>query len=187
MRILLAEDEQALRKPLVTVLEHRGYHVDAADNGAVAVDYASRGSYDCMIFDIMMPVMDGLEALKSIRKSGDLTPVIMLTAKSEIEDRIVGLDIGADDYLTKPFAMGELLARLNSLTRRQKDYMPSGRTYKNIQGRTEQGNVQDILRSRFTRTRRVRFPLRCAYIPRKRYVSRFFRHHSEIQLKKGQG
>lgn len=124
MRILLAEDEQALRKPLVTVLEHRGYHVDAADNGAVAVDYVSRGSYDCMIFDIMMPVMDGLEALKSIRKSGDLTPVIMLTAKSEIEDRIVGLDIGADDYLTKPFAMGELLARLNSLTRRQKDYMP---------------------------------------------------------------
>jgi small GTP-binding protein len=98
---------------------------DWAENGAIAVDLAQKKNYDCMIFDIMMPVKDGITALKELREAGDVTPVIMLTAKSEVDDRITGLDSGADDYLTKPFAIGELLARIRSLTRRNKDFTPT--------------------------------------------------------------
>lgn len=110
---------------LIAIMKHQGFDVDWAENGAVAVDLASRTNYDCMVFDIMMPVKDGITALKEVRAAGDVTPVIMLTAKSEVDDRITGLDAGADDYLTKPFAIGELLARIRSLTRRGKDFTPS--------------------------------------------------------------
>lgn len=119
-RILLAEDEKAMSMALAAVLRHSGYEVDAVYDGKAAVDKAHEAAYDCMIFDIMMPVMDGITALQQLRREGDLTPVIMLTAKAEVDDRITGLDAGADDYLTKPFAMGELLARIRSMTRRQK-------------------------------------------------------------------
>lgn len=122
MRILLAEDEKPMSMALVAVLEHSGYQVDAVYDGQAAVDKAHQNIYDAMIFDIMMPVKDGITALTELRKEGDRTPVIMLTAKAEVDDRITGLDAGADDYLTKPFAMGELLARLRSLTRRQEDF-----------------------------------------------------------------
>lgn len=88
---------------LIAIMKHQGFDVDWAENGAVAVDLASRTNYDCMVFDIMMPVKDGITALKEVRAAGDVTPVIMLTAKSEVDDRITGLDAGADDYLTKPF------------------------------------------------------------------------------------
>ena len=125
MKILLAEDEKDLSRALTVILERSGYSVDAAYDGVEALEYASRGAYDAMIFDIMMPRMDGIELLTNIRKSGNRTPVIMLTAKSEIDDRITGLDAGADDYLTKPFAMGELLARLRSMTRRSTGYTPT--------------------------------------------------------------
>lgn len=125
MKLLYAEDEKDMSKVVVTIMKHQGYEVDWAENGQIAVDFASKKNYDCMIFDIMMPVKDGIEALKEIRSSGDVTPVIILTAKSEIDDRITGLDSGADDYLTKPFAIGELLARVRSLTRRVKDFTPS--------------------------------------------------------------
>lgn len=118
MKILLAEDEKAMSMALVAVLEHSGYEVDAVYDGIAAVEKGNSGAYDCMIFDIMMPKLDGIGALKKLRGSGDTTPVIMLTAKAEVDDRIVGLDAGADDYLTKPFAMGELLARIRSMTRR---------------------------------------------------------------------
>lgn len=118
MKILLAEDEKAMSMALVAVLEHSGYEVDAVYDGVAAVEKGRQGAYDCMIFDIMMPKLDGVGALKELRRSGDTTPVIMLTAKAEIDDKITGLDAGADDYLTKPFAMGELLARLRSMTRR---------------------------------------------------------------------
>ena len=118
MRLLLAEDEKEMSAALVAILTHSGYEVDAVYDGQAAVDKALSQSYDCMIFDIMMPKKDGVQALKEIREKGNMTPVIMLTAKAEIDDRITGLDAGADDYLTKPFAMGELLARLRSLTRR---------------------------------------------------------------------
>lgn len=124
MRILLAEDEDQLSRAVAAVLRHMNYEVDVAPNGQVAADLAAQNRYDCMVLDIMMPVMDGIEALKKIRSSGDVTPVIMLTAKSEVTDRVAGLDAGADDYLTKPFAIAELAARIRSQARRQDSYTP---------------------------------------------------------------
>lgn len=132
MRILIAEDEQQLSRAVAAVLSHSGYEVDTAENGEIAVRLASENAYDCMVFDIMMPVMDGIEALRKIRETGDVTPVIMLTAKAEVEDRIGGLDAGADDYLTKPFAMGELAARIRSATRRRESFTPKTLTMGNI-------------------------------------------------------
>ena len=106
MRLLLAEDEKEMSAALVAILTHSGYEVDAVYDGQAAVDKALVQSYDCMILDIMMPKKDGVQALQEIREKGDMTPVLMLTAKAEVDDRITGLDAGADDYLTKPFAMG---------------------------------------------------------------------------------
>lgn len=133
MRLLLAEDEKEMSAALSAILTHSGYDVDAVYDGQAAVEKALSQSYDCMIFDIMMPKKDGVQALKEIRDKGNMTPVIMLTAKAEIDDRITGLDAGADDYLTKPFAMGELLARLRSLTRRSTSYAPSKLTVGNVE------------------------------------------------------
>ncbi|MBR1811690.1 MAG: response regulator transcription factor [Clostridia bacterium] len=124
MKLLLAEDEKDLSRALTAVLTHAGYEVDAVYDGEAAVDAAKSNAYDGMIFDIMMPKMNGLEAVRIIRAHSDTTPVMFLTAKAEVDDRIVGLDVGADDYLTKPFAMGELLARVRSMTRRSTSYTP---------------------------------------------------------------
>lgn len=121
MRLLLAEDEMELSKALVTILEKNNYSVDAVYNGQDAIEYIELGNYDGAILDIMMPVKDGIEALKEIRAKGIKIPVIMLTAKSEIDDRVEGLDGGADDYLVKPFAIPELLARLRAMIRRKDD------------------------------------------------------------------
>ena len=125
MKLLLAEDEKDMAAALVAVLEHSGYEVDAVRDGRAALALAHKGAYACMVFDVMMPVMDGVTALKELRAAGDTTPVLLLTAKAEVGDRIEGLDAGADDYLPKPFAMGELLARLRSLTRRAEVYAPA--------------------------------------------------------------
>jgi DNA-binding response OmpR family regulator len=119
MRLLLAEDEQELSDALVTVLKHNNYSVDAVYNGQDALDYLASDNYDGAILDIMMPKMDGISVLKKVRASGNHIPIILLTAKSEIDDRVNGLDSGADDYLTKPFSMKELLARIRAMTRRQ--------------------------------------------------------------------
>ena len=119
MRLLLAEDERILSDALVEVLTHHNYSVDAVYNGPDAIDYLMAGNYDAAILDIMMPKKDGITVLKELRSAGFATPVIMLTAKSQIEDRVEGLDSGADDYLTKPFAMAELLARVRAISRRQ--------------------------------------------------------------------
>lgn len=119
MRLLLAEDEKELSNALVAVLKHNNYSVDAVYNGQDALDYLLNGNYDGAILDIMMPKMDGITVLKNVRKAGSSLPIIMLTAKSEIDDRVTGLDSGADDYLTKPFSMKELLARIRVMTRRQ--------------------------------------------------------------------
>ncbi|MBQ7862524.1 MAG: response regulator transcription factor [Clostridia bacterium] len=132
MRLLLAEDEKELSKALCAVLKHNNYSVDPVYNGQDALDYGLCENYDGIILDIMMPKMDGLEVLRRLRENGISTPVIFLTAKSEIEDRITGLDTGADDYLTKPFNMGELLARLRALTRRKSEYSPNLLTFGNI-------------------------------------------------------
>jgi DNA-binding response OmpR family regulator len=132
MRLLLADDEKELSNALVAILKHSNYTVDAVYNGTDALDYALTGSYDGIILDIMMPGMDGTEVLKKLRDEGISTPVLFLTAKTEVEDRIRGLDLGADDYLPKPFDMGELLARVRAMLRRKEDFAPANLTCGNL-------------------------------------------------------
>lgn len=117
MRILLAEDEKALSKAIVKIFEKNNWSVDAVYNGEDALEYLEAGCYDAAVLDIMMPKMDGITVLKRARAEGITVPILMLTAKSEIEDRVLGLDSGANDYLPKPFDTRELLARLRSITR----------------------------------------------------------------------
>lgn len=124
MRILLAEDEKEMSNALVAILKHNNYSIDAVYDGSDALDYGLSGNYDIIILDIMMPKRNGLEVLTKLREKGMHTPVLLLTAKSQIEDRIKGLDTGADDYLSKPFAMGELLARVRALSRRRAEFAP---------------------------------------------------------------
>lgn len=119
MKLLLAEDEKELSNALVRILRHSNYTVDAVYDGAEALDFLGADDYDCVILDVMMPKLDGFSVVKKLRENGNHVPVLMLTAKSELDDKIAGLDAGADDYLTKPFAMQELLARLRALTRRK--------------------------------------------------------------------
>lgn len=122
MRLLLAEDERMLSDALVAILTHSNYSVDAVYDGQEALDYLEAGgNYDAAILDIMMPKLDGLSVLRTIRSLGNPLPVLLLTARSEVDDRVEGLDSGADDYLTKPFATKELLARIRAMTRRQPD------------------------------------------------------------------
>lgn len=122
IKILLAEDEKELSRAVKTVLEAKGYEVNAVFNGEEAIHASKEGVFDIFIMDIMMPVKDGIEALKEIRAGGDNTPALFLTAKAQVEDRVTGLEAGADDYLTKPFAMAELIARIQSMTRRSREY-----------------------------------------------------------------
>lgn len=132
MRLLLADDEKELVSPLVAILKHNSYSVDAVYNGTDALDYALCGQYDGIILDIMMPGLDGMQVLKALREKGITTPVLFLTAKTEVDDRIKGLDLGADDYLAKPFDMGELLARVRAMLRRKSDFSPSDLTCGNL-------------------------------------------------------
>ena len=125
MRILIAEDEIATAKALKVLLEKAKYMVDIVHNGTDAWDYIQAGSYEVIVLDIMMPGMSGLEVLSEIRKNHMATPVLMLTAKAEIEDRVAGLEAGADDYLPKPFATSELIARIKALGRRSETYSDS--------------------------------------------------------------
>lgn len=119
MRILIAEDEKYLNKILVKTLTQAGYAVDSCENGRDALDFLrASAQYDAVVLDIMMPLMDGLSVLRAMRGDGNPAPVLLLTARDAIEDRVAGLDAGADDYLTKPFAAEELLARLRALLRR---------------------------------------------------------------------
>lgn len=117
MRLLLAEDELSLSKALVKILEKNGYSVDAVYNGREALEFLRTGIYDGVILDIMMPVMDGIAVLKKLRESGNEIPILMLIAKSEVDDKVNGLDLGANDYLTKPFNTKELLARIRAMLR----------------------------------------------------------------------
>lgn len=119
MRILLAEDENALAKALVKIFERNNYSVDSVDNGEDALDYIRAGDYDVVILDVMMPKADGITVLKKIRAEGNRVPVLILSAKSEVDDKVLGLDSGADYYLTKPFDTKELLATVRAITRVQ--------------------------------------------------------------------
>lgn len=125
MRILIAEDEISIARALKVMLEKNKYAVDIVHNGNDALEYINHFSYDALVLDIMMPEKDGLSVLKEARKNGITTPTLFLTAKGEIEDRVAGLDAGADDYLPKPFAAAEFLARVRALTRRSESYAPS--------------------------------------------------------------
>jgi DNA-binding response OmpR family regulator len=125
MRVLLAEDEKEMSNALVAILKHNNYSVDAVYDGADALDYGLSANYDVIVLDIMMPKLSGIEVLEQLRAKGIHTPILMLTAKSQIEDRILGLDKGADDYLSKPFAMGELLARIRAMSRRKSEFTPN--------------------------------------------------------------
>ena len=118
MRVLVVEDETALAEAICAILRREGYAADMANDGKTGLDKAMSGKFDCMILDIMLPVMNGLDVLSYLRVMQNEIPVLLLTARSEIDDRIKGLDCGADDYLTKPFATGELLARVRAMTRR---------------------------------------------------------------------
>ena len=122
VRLLLAEDTHDLNRALTTILEHENYEVVSAYDGEEALDHIGHENFDGIVLDIMMPKKDGLQVLSEMRAKGNYTPVLLLTAKAEIDDRVVGLDAGADDYLTKPFAMKELLARVRSMTRRHDEY-----------------------------------------------------------------
>lgn len=119
MRLLLAEDEKELSRALVTVLKYNHYSVDEVYDGMEALEYLENGSYDGVILDVMMPKLDGISVLKKIRAKGNQVPVLILSAKSALEDKVLGLDCGADDYLAKPFATKELLARVRAMTRRK--------------------------------------------------------------------
>mgnify|MGYP000866245768 CR=1 FL=1 len=118
MKLLFAEDEVELSRAVCAILRHQGNEVDPAYDGEEALRKARAGSYDCMVMDVMMPRQDGISVVRTLRAEGDRTPIIILTAKTQLEDKITGLDAGADDYLTKPFAMRELLARIRSMARR---------------------------------------------------------------------
>lgn len=122
MKILVAEDTRDLNRALEVILEQSGYEVTCVFDGREALDRALSQSFDGIILDIMMPKMDGLEALREMRGRGIVAPVLLLTAKAEVDDRVVGLDAGADDYLPKPFAMKELLARVRALCKRRSGY-----------------------------------------------------------------
>ena len=122
MKLLFAEDTKDLNKAVTALLTHENYEVDSVYDGEEALDRISSNAYDCIILDIMMPRKDGLQVLSELRRRHIVSPVIMLTAKAEIEDRVAGLDAGADDYLPKPFAMKELLARIRSACRRSTGY-----------------------------------------------------------------
>ena len=119
MRILLAEDERSLSRAVVALLEKSNYSADAVYDGEEALAYLEAGNYDGVILDIMMPKMDGLEVLRRLREQGNPVPVLLLTAKSEVEDKVTGLDTGANDYLTKSFSTAELMARIRAMTRSQ--------------------------------------------------------------------
>ncbi|PHV60894.1 response regulator transcription factor [Streptococcus macedonicus] len=118
MKILVAEDEIQMNRVLTTALTHEGYDVDSVYDGQAAIDMANENAYDVMVMDIMMPVKSGIEAVQEIRQTGNQSHIIMLTAMAEVDDRVTGLNAGADDYLTKPFSLKELLARLRSMSRR---------------------------------------------------------------------
>ncbi len=142
MKVLFAEDETDLREVVTAYLEYQGHHVTAVPDGAEAVEKAKTNAFDAIVLDVMMPVMDGVSAMKAIRRAGNNAPAIFLTAKSQVADRIEGLDAGADDYLTKPFSLEELGARLRALYRRKRDYRVRVLSLGNMELDTERAELK---------------------------------------------
>ena len=132
MRLLLAEDEEAMAEAVVDFLEYHHYEIDWVNNGTDALEHARMGIYDVLVLDIMMPGMDGITVLRTLRGEGNPTPVLLLTAKGEIRDKVLGFESGSDDYLTKPFALEELRVRIEALTRRGQSYQGEQTTFGNL-------------------------------------------------------
>ena len=149
MKLLYAEDEISMSEAVKDILEYHNYSVDAVYDGEEALEFARLEHYDGIILDVMMPQLNGLQVLQKLRAEGCKTPVLLLTAKSEVEDRIEGLDMGADDYLPKPFVMGELLARIRAMLRRREEFTPDilkcGNISLNIQSYELSGNGQSFV------------------------------------------
>lgn len=137
MRVLLVEDEVPLSQAISEILKKNGFPTDAAYDGLSGLEYAMSGVYDLVILDIMMPKMNGIQVLKSLREAKNAVPVLMLTARDEVEDKVNGLDSGADDYMTKPFSTDELLARIRALTRRRGDPVDEDLTFGDLTLRTK--------------------------------------------------
>ena len=150
MRILLAEDEIALAKVLVKIFENNNYSIDAVHDGQEALDYLEAGNYDVAVLDIMMPKVDGITVLKKLRASGSDLPVLMLTAKSEIDDKVLGLDSGANYYLTKPFDAKELLAAVRAITRSGNEVDTDKQFKRNIKGAKEAGLKKNDIITKLT-------------------------------------
>ena len=143
MKLLYAEDEETMAEAVVDILTYHNYLVDTVADGAEALAYAQNGDYDGIILDVMMPKMDGLEVLSRLREMGCRTPILLLTAKGAVEDRVAGLDLGADDYLPKPFVMEEFLARVRAMLRRREAFTPEILQYDDVT--LHGGTLEDLL------------------------------------------
>lgn len=188
MRILLAEDERSLARALVRILEKNNYAADAVFNGEDALAYLETGGYDAAILDIMMPKMDGITVLKTLRQQGNPIPVIMLTAKAEVDDKVLGLDTGANDYLTKPFSTQELMARIRAMTRSQTGGQVTSRlTFGNItldQATFELSSPAGSFRLANKEFQMMEMLMRNPrqIIPTERFLERIWGYDSEVEL-----
>lgn len=147
MQILICEDERRLASALKKIMEEEKYHTDVVYDGTDALAYGRSGIYDVILMDVMMPGMDGMSAVRELRRAGVSTPVLMLTARTATSDKVAGLDCGADDYLTKPFEAEELLARVRALTRRRGDVIPDELTLWDIRFTPSDATLRGALHS----------------------------------------
>lgn len=188
MRILLAEDERSLSRAVVALLEKNNYSADAVYDGQEALEYLEAGNYDALILDLMMPKMDGLTVLRTLREQGNPIPVLILTAKSEVDDKVLGLDTGANDYLTKPFSTQELMARIRAMTRSQTGGQVTSRlTFGNItldQATFEFSSPAGSFRLANKEFQMMEMLMRNPrqIIPTERFLERIWGYDSEVEL-----
>lgn len=188
MRILLAEDERSLSRAVIALLEKNNYSADAVYDGQEALEYLEAGNYDALILDLMMPKMDGLTVLRTLREQGNPIPVLILTAKSEVDDKVLGLDIGANDYLTKPFSTQELMARIRAMTRSQTGGQVTSRlTFGNItldQATFELSSPAGSFRLANKEFQMMEMLMRNPrqIIPTERFLERIWGYDSEVEL-----
>lgn len=188
MRILLAEDERSLSRAVIALLEKNNYSADAVDDGQESLEYLEAGNYDALILDLMMPKMDGLTVLRTLREQGNPIPVLILTAKSEVDDKVLGLDTGANDYLTKPFSTQELMARIRAMTRSQTGGQVTSRlTFGNItldQATFELSSPAGSFRLANKEFQMMEMLMRNPrqIIPTERFLERIWGYDSEVEL-----
>ena len=188
MRILLAEDERSLSRAVIALLEKNNYSADAVYDGQEALEYLEAGNYDALILDLMMPKMDGLTVLRTLREQGNPIPVLILTAKSEVDDKVLGLDTGANDYLAKPFSTQELMARIRAMTRSQTGGQVTSRlTFGNItldQATFELSSPAGSFRLANKEFQMMEMLMRNPrqIIPTERFLERIWGYDSEVEL-----